>query len=518
MPGPVPDPFADGDLLPETGQGAWSRRRAALQSSPRYRWMVVVSGLVGLFSVGFSITVLAVSLEAIAEDTGAPLSLITWVLVGPLLAFAIFGPSAGKLADILGARRVYLWSVAASTIVAGLTVIAPSGGALVALRVVGAVVGAAVGPASLAMINRLFPPEERSKALGYWSMVAAGGPVIGVAIGGPVVEAYGWRWIFVGQVVLTAAAFAVGLLVLPRVARRHGVRFDVLGSLTLALAAGSFVMALNRAPEMGWASPLVVAGFIAAPVLLGAFVAVERRVAQPLLPLGYLRQRNFVAPLTNQFFVNFAYMGGFFITPLLLINVLGHGETATGFISLFRPLTFAVVGPIAGYLTVRKGERFFGVAGAALIMVGLLGFATVGVDTSTIVIIVTLMVWGVGMGMAAPAMSAAIANTVEEQDLGVSTAFLQMVNQLGTTLGAQVLLTTQAALAPEVSDPATRPELVELAGSFHAAYLVGAAGALLGIVAATFVRPTRHRLSDADLLTEELEVLDGAAAPAAARP
>jgi MFS family permease len=489
--------------------------RGRIARSPRYRWIVVAAGLVGLFSVGFSITVLAVSLEAISDDLDAPLSLVTWVLVGPLLAYALFGPSAGKLADILGARRVYLWSLSLSVVTAALTIVAWSGGALVVLRIAGAIVGAAVGPSSLAMINRLFPPDERATALGYWAMVAAGGPVIGVAIGGPVVEAFSWRWIFVGQVVLTLVALAVGRVVLPEVPRRDGVRFDVPGSLTLAGAAGALVLALNRAPVLGWGSPLVVAGFALAPVMLVVFVMVERRSPHPLLPLRYMSERNFLAPLGNQFFLNFAYMGGFFITPLLLLNVKGFGEAATGFVSLFRPLTFAVVGPLAGYFTVRAGERTFGMAGGLAIMFGLLGFATVGADTPVVMIIGTLMVWGVGMGLAAPSMTSAIANVVDEHDLGVTTAFLQMNNQIGTTLGAQLLLTTQAALAPAIlSDPPTPEQLPGLADSFHAAYLVGAVGAVLGVICASFVRSSKHRRSDDELRRDELEMFDTETAPA----
>lgn len=483
---------------PSSGLSGWRHRVLhRWADSPRYRWMVLTVSLVGLFSVGFSITVLAVSVPTIAADLNSPRSLITWVITGPLLAYAVFGPSAGKLADILGARRVYLWSLGAVGVFAALSAIAWSGGSLVGFRTAGAAVGAAVGPASLAMINRLFPPYERARALGFWSMVAAGGPVIGVIVGGPVVEAFSWRWIFVAQVPLTAAALLVGWLVLPEVARRRNVSFDIPGSVLLAASVSSLLVGLNRGPELGWSAPLVVGCLAAVPVLVVLFVVVERRRTDPLLPLRYLRRRNFSFPVVNQFFLNFAYMGGFIITPLLLQDVLGYGEARTGFISIARPLAFTLAGPLAGILAVRTGERFNATVGSVAIFVSMVGLAAVTGTTTDVFIVVVLAASGIGMGMAAPAMTAALANSVDEHDLGVASAFQQMCSHVGTVVGTQVMLTVQLALAPVVLGAATSDDDIgQLASSYHWAYLVGAIAAAFGIVAAMFVRRS-HRPGDA---------------------
>src|SRR3546814_4198723 len=166
------------------------------KQSPRYPWLVLTTVLLGLLSVGFTITILSVSIPRIADDLGSNESTLTWLVTGPLLAFAVFGPSAGKLGDLKGHRRVYAWSMAAVIVFAGLTAVAWDAPSLLAFRILGAATGAAVGPASLALINRLFPKERRAQAMGYWSMVGAGGPVVGVVAGGPIVEAFGWRWIF----------------------------------------------------------------------------------------------------------------------------------------------------------------------------------------------------------------------------------------------------------------------------------------------------------------------------------
>lgn len=486
--------------------------------SPNYRWLVLTVALVGLFSVGFSITVLAVSVPTIAEDLDSPRSLITWVITGPLLAYAVFGPSAGKLADILGARRVYLWSLAAVGVFAAASAVAWSGASLVGFRTLGAAVGAAVGPASLAMINRLFPPYERARALGFWSMVAAGGPVIGVVVGGPVVEAFSWRWIFIAQVPLTLAALAVGWLVLPEVARRRDVSFDIPGSVALAVTVSSLLLALNRGPELGWGSPLVVGCFALVPAAAVAFVVVERRRADPLLPLRYLRLRNFTFPVVNQFFLNFAYMGGFIITPLLLQDVLGFGEARTGFVSIARPLAFTLAGPAAGYLAVRTGERFNAAVGGLALVLSMVGLAVVAADSSVVWVASVLALSGIGMGMSGPAMTAALANAVDERDLGVGSAFQQMCSHVGTVVGTQLMLTVQMALAPVLVAGAVRSasETAALEASYHWAYLVGAFAAAAGTAAALFVRRSHRTPSVHSDVTSPAVPADGDRRPAAA--
>src|SRR5688500_14325673 len=167
----------------------------AVEAHPQYPWLVLASALFGLFSVGFTITILSNSIPRIANDLHSDESTLTWVVTAPLLAFAVFGPAAGKLADLRGQRRVYLWSLGGVAVFAALTAMAPNAAMLIAFRSAGAAIGAAEAPASLAIINRTFSPDQRAKAMGWWSMVGAGAPVIGVIAGGPVVQAFGWRWI-----------------------------------------------------------------------------------------------------------------------------------------------------------------------------------------------------------------------------------------------------------------------------------------------------------------------------------
>jgi EmrB/QacA subfamily drug resistance transporter len=453
------------------------------QRSSRYPWVVLATVLLGLFSVGFTITILSVSIPRIAEDLGSDESTLTWLVTGPILAFAVFGPSAGKLGDLRGHRRVYAWSMVAVIVFAGLTAVAWNAASLLAFRILGAATGAAIGPTSLALINRLFPSDRRAQAMGYWTMVAAGGPVVGVVAGGPIVEAFGWRWIFAGQVPITAGALLLALTVLPETERVATARFDLAGAASLAAAATAFLLAVNRGPVLGWDSPLVIVGFLLAPVFVVVFVRVEARTTAPLLPLAYLRRRNFSIPILTQVFTNFAYMGGFIITPLLLQNVFDYGETRTGSLLIARPLAFSIAGPIMGYLAAKTGERFVAVAGALAVFVSMLGMASLGRGSGDIVIAGFLALSGVGLGMSAPALVAAIANAVDDDDLGVVGATQQMMTQFGNVVGIQVMQATQAA----------REDAVGALDAYSEAYLVGAGAALLGLAFAFFVRSSTVR-------------------------
>ena len=306
--------------------------------------------------------------------------------------------------------------------------------------------------------------------MGYWAMVGAGAPVLGVIVGGPVVEEFGWRWIFVAQVPLTIATLLIAAAILPegKPSFAEGERrpaFDIAGAVYLGLAGVALLAAVNRGPVLGWTHPVVLAGFVLSPIFAVAFVRTERRTEFPLLPLEYLRRRNFAFPMLTQFCTNFAYMGGFIITPLLLQNEFGYTATHAGALQIARPLVFAVAGPIAGYLTLRTGERAAGVFGAVSITLSMVALAAIAPGDSDWVIVGALALSGLGMGTSSPAMAAAIANAVDEDDLGIAGATQQMVNQIGVVIGIQVMQTVQEG----------RESAVGAVAAYGEAYLVGAA-------------------------------------------
>ena len=246
--------------------------------------------------------------------------------------------------------------------------------------------------------------------------------------------------------------------------------------------AVSLLFALNRGPEWGWTSGLVLAGFVLAPVALFLFVAVERRTRSPLIPLDYFRRRNFSFPIAVQFFSNFAYMGSFILTPIFLKEAFGYGETKVGLLSIARPLSFSLTAPVAGYLAVRWGERLAALIGTAAVVASMVAWTTVSPGAANLHIMGALALAGVGLGVASPSMAASIANAVDEESLGIAGAAQQLVTQVGIVAGIQLAETVQLARAG-----------VGQAASFHQAFLFLGAVGTVGVVCAAFVRRAQRQ-------------------------
>jgi EmrB/QacA subfamily drug resistance transporter len=465
--------------LAESERGASSRPDEGSSGNP---WLVLAVALSGVFATGVTVTLLSVSLVTIAQDLHSNTGTLTWVVTGPMLGAAVVGPAAGKAGDLFGHRRVYLLGLLGACVFYLLTGFAWSLVSLIAFRIIGAALGSFTWPTSLAIINQIFPSDGRAKAMGYWSLVSAGSPVLGVVIGGPAVEAFGWRLIFFAQIPIIVIALLVCSRLLPETTRHREVTFDAVGAVLLAGTAVCLILALNSGPRSGWGSPIVLGGFALAPVLLGAFLWWEGRYRYPLLPLGNFRRRNVTFPIASMMAVNMAYTGSFVLTPLLLEEVLGYSEGRTGLLNIARPLAFAIAGPIAGSWAVRAGERTMGLLGAGSVMASMLGLSVVRPGTSDLWVIGALALSGIGLGSLSPAMTSSLANAIDPAELGVWGAAQQMLNQIGAVTGIQVLQTVQAMTVGSAG----------LGDSYGYAYQVGMVAAALGLVLAWFVRSSRR--------------------------
>lgn len=455
------------------------RITARAEGSSRHRWWVLWTILGGLFAVNVAFTIIVVALPRIANELGTSRNTLTWVLTGPLLALGVVAPAMGKAGDLWGHRRLYLFSILGVGVCALLSAVAWNAGSLIAFRTLSAIEGAATGSSSLAIIFSVFHQQDRVKAMGWWSLVGAGGPVIGVAIGGPVIEAFGWRWVFASQVPLILIAFLMASAILPETPKKTVRRFDYIGAITLVFAVLGVLFALNRGPEWGWSSPIVVISFAVTPLGVLLFWRAERRAEDPLLPLHYLRRRNFSLPIGASAFGNFAYMGGFYLAPALLQHpqLFGYGESRTGLMVLVRPLTFSLIAPMSGYLAVRFGEKLAAVVGIFAVTCSMAVFTVVDGASPDLLILLALGLSGLGLGMAMPSISASVANSVDQTDLGIASASQQLVSQVATVAGVQLMTTVQATLASE-----------GIASSFQRAYLLGGVVSLLGVACAIGIR------------------------------
>ena len=353
------------------------QRRAAgrARRSNGYAWIVTATVLFGTFWVASTITILAVSRPQIADDLGASVESLVWLISGPTIALALTGTTAGKLGDLHGHRRVFPADRSISAVFVGVSALACSGPCRIAFRVLAATAGAATGPSSLAIINGLFDREDRSKALGFWSLVVAGGPVVGLVIGGPLVEQVGWRMIFWVQAPLLALSALLAWFIIPDTPRRTGVHFDVRGQAVLFMLLGWLLFGIDRGAAWGFASPWVLASFALTGLSTWWFIRVEHHQEHPLIPMAWFRRSGFAVPVFVSFFMQFGYMGGFTLTPKLLAEVRGLGPDAISLMMIPRPLTFAIAGPVAGMLAGRISPRTAIASGMAALAISMALFA-----------------------------------------------------------------------------------------------------------------------------------------------
>ena len=438
------------------------RMRSALAErvgiSRRKATMAVL--LSGAFTVSFTITLLVVVLDTVADDLGSSVSVVSWSITAPMLVFAVVGPAFGTLGDLIGHKRVFVGGLLGAGIFAGLAALAPNAPLLIALRTLSAACGSATGPSAMAFTNRLFEPHERVRPLGVWSFVTAGAPVLGVVAGVPLVATVGWRIIFLVQAPLCVLGAVVAWWLLRDTEKKPAAKFDVAGALTLGLGAALVLLGINRAGAWGWDSPAIIVAIVAGVSLLWAFVRVERRVAAPIVPPQWFRTRNVAFPVLSQSLANFGYMGAFMIVPQMLQEGAGLSLATVGWLIIARPLTFAVVAPLGANVTMRTGERFAGMFGSMTVFTSLVILSTVRTDTPLWLIAFGLALSGLGLGVSSPAMSSLLANAVEDDQLGAASAMQQLVSQMGALLGATVMITVQEATANQGILPSYANSLV----------------------------------------------------------
>ena len=465
--------------------------RGRIAASPRYRWVVLWTMLFGLFTVTLNFTVLAVVLPDIAQEFGTTVAVAQFAISLPILAFGAVGPAVGKLADMFGARRTYLIGFAGSVVLMAATGFSWNIGALIVIRVLLVTEGAATGPATTKIIAMLFSPDERPKALSWWSATTALGPTIGLVVGAAVLQVASWQTLYFIQAGLCAVSLVVAWYVIPETPRSAQVRFDVPGAVLLAASMGTLLFGIDRIPDWG-ARPATFALFVVAALLLAAFVAVELRRDEPMFPLHYFGRRDFSLALSASTFVNAAYLGGFVLAVPLMQTVLGYSESQRGLVVATRPLAFALLAPVGGVLIARFGQRVIGTVGAVLVAVSMLVLAGVVTSTPLWAVVVGLALAGVGFGWCQPAFNSAMINSVAFEDQGIGGGMAASVGSIGAAAGTVLLSAVQAGAV----------DAGEAVDSFRDAYLVGAALCAVAVVLAFAMTP--HRRTAAPSLADEL--------------
>jgi EmrB/QacA subfamily drug resistance transporter len=466
--------------------------RARLFTDDNRKWWTLVAVSFGLFMIMLDNTVVNVALPSIRADLGISISELEWVVNAYALTFGVLLLTGGKLADLLGRRRIFIAGLVVFTAASLWCGLAGSAGSLIAARSVQGVGAAMLNPATLSIITATFPPRQRGTAIGIWAGVSALSLAIGPLVGGILTERISWSWIFFVNIPVGILAIVAARLFVDETRdTSREQRLDLPGLATSAVGLFALTYGLIETNTHAWGSARVLGLLTLAAVALGAFVVLELRQRLPMLDLSLFRNPTFSGANATMALVGVAMFGVFFYNSLFIQNVLGYSAIQTG--ATFLPMTVLImlVAPFAGRLSDRLGPRWLMGAGMTLLTVSLLLFATLDESSTFWAILPGLVVGGLGLAITmAPTMAAAM-SSVPVDKAGVGSAVINSMRQVGGSLGIAVMGTLVAtSVSVGQFSPAYPAQFID---GYHKALLVGAGLLLAGAVLAVLtVRPTRR--------------------------
>ena len=452
------------------------------------RWWALALLCMTQFMVVLDASIVNIALPTIGEELQFSQENLSWVINGYVLTFGGFLLLGGRMADLLGRRRVFMAGlivIAVASLAAGF---ASTEGQLIAARAAQGLGAAIISPAALSIVATLFTDgSERNKALGAWGAVAGSGGAVGVLLGGFLTDGLGWEWVL--WVNVPVALFVLALT--PRLigeSRSEGETrtFDVAGAVTVTAALSVLVYALVDAAEAGWGSTQTIALLGVSAALFAVFTAIELRSKAPLVPFGIFRIRTLTGANVVGLLVGAALFSMFFFITLYMQQVLDYSAIEAGL--AYLPLSIAIIlsAGVASQLVTKIGFKPVLAVGMGFIAIGLAWFSQISVDGSFASdILGPSVLAAIGLGFSFVPTTIAAVSGIQDREQGLASGLINTSQQIGGALGLAVLATianstTEDAIADAGGDPAAQGQA--LVDGFSAAFLGGAGFAVLGLV------------------------------------
>jgi len=438
------------------------------------KWWTLGVVSVATFMLLLDITVVNTALPAIQRDLGGSFSDLQWVIDAYTLSLAALVLTAGSLADRLGRRRVFAIGLGIFSIASLVAALSPDPTFLNVSRAVQGIGGAIMFAVSLALVAQEFPAgRERGMAMGIYGATIGIAVAIGPLVGGLLTDGFGWQSVFLLNVPIGIAAIAITYWKVRESRDPNATRIDWAGLATFSTALFLLVLALVRGNDEGWGSTLIVSLLASSGALLAAFIAIERRVAEPMLPLGLFRRRAFTGVQLAAFAVSGSLFALFLYLTLYLQNFLGYSPIEAGV--RYLPITVAsfLVAPLAGMALGRIQARYLMSAGLALTGVGLALMAGLQMDSGWTALLAGFVISGVGVGLLNPVIADVALSVVPKERSGMAAGINDTFRQVGIAVGiaawGAIFLGVGSARTEEVAAGAVHGDqargLVEAASS-----------------------------------------------------
>jgi EmrB/QacA subfamily drug resistance transporter len=477
---------------------------APLDETDNHRWIALAVIVVAQFMVVLDVAIVNVALPSIKTDLNFSEQNLQWVITAYSILFGGVLLLGGRLADLLGRRKLFIAGIALFTVSSLLDGLAWSEGSLIAFRALQGLGAALVSPAALSILTTTFAEgRERNRALGIWGAVSGSGAAAGVLLGGALTSAFSWSWIFFVNVPVGLLVLVLSPLLLREsradLADRH---FDVSGAAAITGGLMLLVYALTRATTQGWGSGSTIALLAASAALIASFIVIELRSRAPLLPLGIFRLRTLSGSNVTGFLLGAALFSQFFLLTLYMQQVLHYSALKTGVAYVGITLTIIIIAAVAQALATRIGVRPLLPIGMALAAVALVLYARLPVHGHYFTdLFPAFIIGGVGMALVFVPISIGALTGVRDDEAGIASGLLNTSQQIGGAIGVAVASTIAASYTSHYvnahpgSTAATGPALTH---GFAIAFWVLAGIAVVGGILGALLVESRPRAQQTD--------------------
>ncbi len=478
--------------------------------------MILLTVIMGTFLGRLDQTIVNLALPKIINDFSITVSAAGWIATAYILANAVFVPIWGKLGDTIGRKRVYLTGFAMFIVGSALAGLSWNLGSMIVFRVIQAIAGSADYPTAMAIIAFTFREgKERAQALGIWSSSFAAAAVFGPLVGGPLIDSFGWRSVFLINIPVGVIGMILAIIYIEESKNEKKPKgFDWWGASVLGIALSSLVFVLDQGTDWGWLSLNSILCYITVVVATTIFVYIEQRHPEPIVDLKFFKNWTFINTLGNNFLVFMGLMGSIFLIPVFAQTFLAYDATESGY--LFMPMAFAMMfaAPIGGALTGRVQPRYVIFASTIVAAFGLYLFSFIDVRSTAIDIMIPMFVMAFGLGFGMAQRTNAIAAIVPQEEIGVASSILALGRNIAGAFGIalfgtllqsttnnNVLKIAQNSLLNVHTKAATQQfiTLIELKAQIdaYAVIFITAASLLaVGAFAALFLRVPEKKLDE----------------------